>query len=182
MTIARVLVVDDDAAVRRMLVDYLGAHDYAVDVAADGTELRQYFERQTPDVVLLDVGLPGEDGLSLARYLRERYAVGIIMVTGADGVVDRVVGLEMGADDYIAKPFDPRELRARLKSVLRRLRTDGGVSARTGGTDAAANGPLLARCRRASIIRTRWPGGADHGDGIRTAEDLSRTSEQGADA
>ena len=132
MTIARVLVVDDDAAVRRMLVDYLGAHDYAVDVAANGTELRQYFERQTPDVVLLDVGLPGEDGLSLARYLRERYAVGIIMVTGADGVVDRVVGLEMGADDYIAKPFDPRELRARLKSVLRRLRTDGGSPARTG--------------------------------------------------
>ena len=77
MAIARVLVVDDDAAVRRMLVDYLGAHDYAVDVAANGTELRQYFEQQTPDVVLLDVGLPGEDGLSLARYLRERYAVGV---------------------------------------------------------------------------------------------------------
>jgi two-component system OmpR family response regulator len=142
MTIARVLVVDDDAAVRRMLVDYLGAHDYAVDVAANGTELRQYFEQQMPDVVLLDVGLPGEDGLSLARYLRERYAVGIIMVTGADGVVDRVVGLEMGADDYIAKPFDPRELRARLKSVLRRLRTDGGASPER----VARTLPRMGRC------------------------------------
>jgi two-component system phosphate regulon response regulator OmpR len=73
-------------------------------------------------VVLLDVGLPGEDGLTLARYLRERYELGIIMVTGAGDVVDRVAGLEVGADDYIAKPFDPRELRARLKSVLRRLK------------------------------------------------------------
>lgn len=142
MPIARVLVVDDDAAVRRMLVDYLGAHDYAVDVAANGAEMREYFERQRPDAVLLDVGLPGEDGLSLARYLRERYAVGIIMVTGADGVVDRVVGLEMGADDYIAKPFDPRELRARLKSVLRRLRTDGGAA-----TEPAARSlPRVGRC------------------------------------
>jgi two-component system phosphate regulon response regulator OmpR len=72
-------------------------------------------------VVLLDIGLPGEDGLTLARYLRERHQVGIIMVTGAGDVVDRVAGLEVGADDYIAKPFDPRELRARLKSLLRRV-------------------------------------------------------------
>ena len=83
--------------------------------------MRAEFERACPDIVLLDVGLPGEDGLALARYLRERHPVGIIMVTAADGVVDRVVGLEMGADDYVAKPFDPRELRARLKSVLRRV-------------------------------------------------------------
>lgn len=87
--------------------------------------MRKLLERAVPDAVLLDVGLPDEDGLSLARFLRAHYSVGIIMVTGADGVVDRVVGLEMGADDYIAKPFDPRELRARLKSVLRRLRVDG---------------------------------------------------------
>ena len=131
MPIARVLVVDDDAAVRRMLVDYLGAHDYAVEAAANGTEMRKLLERAVPDAVLLDVGLPDEDGLSLARFLRAHYSVGIIMVTGADGVVDRVVGLEMGADDYIAKPFDPRELRARLKSVLRRLRVDGVAAAST---------------------------------------------------
>lgn len=129
MANASVLVVDDDADVRRMLVEYLGSHDYEVAGVANGAEMRAALERKVPDVVLLDVGLPGEDGLSLARFLRERYPVGIIMVTAADGVVDRVVGLEMGADDYVAKPFDPRELRARLKSVLRRVRDETVPSA-----------------------------------------------------
>lgn len=129
MANASVLVVDDDADVRRMLVEYLGSHDYEVTGVANGAEMRAALERKVPDVVLLDVGLPGEDGLSLARFLRERYPVGIIMVTAADGVVDRVVGLEMGADDYVAKPFDPRELRARLKSVLRRVRDETVPSA-----------------------------------------------------
>jgi two-component system, OmpR family, response regulator len=121
MEATRVLVVDDDPAIRRMLADYLGSHGYEVALAASGAAMRAELARGAPAVVLLDVGLPGEDGLTLARYLRERYEVGIIMVTGAGEVVDRVAGLEVGADDYIAKPFDPRELRARLKSVLRRL-------------------------------------------------------------
>jgi len=142
MPVARVLVVDDDAEVRRMLTDYLVAHDYAVDTAANGAEMRTFLARTVPDAVLLDVGLPGEDGLSLARFLRAHYSVGIIMVTGADGVVDRVVGLEMGADDYIAKPFDPRELRARLKSVLRRLRGDSVATA----TLSARALPRIGRC------------------------------------
>jgi two-component system phosphate regulon response regulator OmpR len=124
-----VLVVDDDDDVRRMLVEYLGAHDYEVAGVANGAQMRTALERKVPDIVLLDVGLPGEDGLALTRFLRERYPVGIIMVTAADGVVDRVVGLEMGADDYVAKPFDPRELRARLKSVLRRMRDETNPSA-----------------------------------------------------
>ena len=117
----RVLVVDDDPSVRQMLVEYLTAHGYEVAQAASGAAMRTELERAAPAVVLLDIGLPGEDGLTLARYLRERHDVGIIMVTGAGDVVDRVAGLEVGADDYIAKPFDPRELRARIKSVLRRL-------------------------------------------------------------
>jgi DNA-binding response OmpR family regulator len=121
MEATRVLVVDDDPAIREMLADYLGDHGYAVAQAASGESMRAEMERARPAVVLLDIGLPGEDGLTLARFLRERYEVGIIMVTGASDVVDRVAGLEVGADDYIAKPFDPRELRARLKSVLRRL-------------------------------------------------------------
>ena len=142
MANASVLVVDDDADVRRMLVEYLGSHDYVVTGVANGTEMRASLERSVPDVVLLDVGLPGEDGLSLARFLRGRYPVGIIMVTAADGVVDRVVGLEVGADDYVAKPFDPRELRARLKSVLRRVRDDSGP-----GTTVSARQRLrIGRC------------------------------------
>ena len=119
--VTRVLVVDDDASVRQMLVEYLTAHGYEVREASSGAAMRAELERAVPAVVLLDIGLPGEDGLTLARYLRERHDVGIIMVTGAGDVVDRVAGLEVGADDYVAKPFDPRELRARLKSVLRRL-------------------------------------------------------------
>jgi two-component system OmpR family response regulator len=116
-----VLIVEDDRAIREMVAEYLGAQGYSVQQAESGADMREAIERELPDVVLLDVRLPGEDGLSLARYLRERYDVGIIMVTGAGDVVDRVVGLEVGADDYVTKPFDPRELLARVKSVLRRL-------------------------------------------------------------
>jgi two-component system phosphate regulon response regulator OmpR len=121
MAATRILVVDDDPSVRKMLAEYLSAHGFEVAQAASGEAMRAELARAVPAVVLLDVGLPGEDGLTLARYLRERHDVGIIMVTGQGDVVDRVAGLEVGADDYIAKPFDPRELRARLKSVLRRL-------------------------------------------------------------
>ena len=121
MEVTRVLVVDDDPAIREMLAEYLSGHGYQVALADSGAAMRAQMARAAPAAVLLDVGLPGEDGLTLARYLREHYDVGIIMITGAGDVVDRVAGLEVGADDYIAKPFDPRELRARLKSVLRRV-------------------------------------------------------------
>jgi len=121
----RVLVVDDDPSVRELLSYYLSEHGYEVALAASGEAMRAEIARALPAVVLLDIGLPGEDGLTLARFVRERYDIGIIMVTGSDTVIDRVAGLEVGADDYIAKPFDPRELRARLKSVLRRLEGKG---------------------------------------------------------
>ena len=124
MAATRVLVVDDDPAIRQMLAGYLAEHGYEVAQAASGREMRGELERALPAAVLLDIGLPGEDGLTLARFVRERYDVAIIMVTGAGDVVDRVAGLEVGADDYIAKPFDPRELRARLKSVLRRFESN----------------------------------------------------------
>ncbi|HET8585374.1 MAG TPA: response regulator transcription factor [Casimicrobiaceae bacterium] len=119
----RILIVEDDASVREMLAEYLGTHGYDVEQAADGIAMRAAIEQRLPDVVLLDLNLPGEDGLLLARYLRERFAVGIIVVTAAAALADRVAGLEIGADDYVAKPFDLRELRARVKSVLRRVRT-----------------------------------------------------------
>lgn len=138
-----VLIVEDDASVRDMLADYLGQHGYAVAQAGSGTAMRAELAKRIPDAVLLDVNLPGEDGLTLARYLRERHDLAIIMVTAADDVVDRVVGLEVGADDYIAKPFDPREVRARLKSVLRRVR--GGAP--TAPAVADAPGIRVGRCR-----------------------------------
>ena len=115
-----VLVVDDDPDVRELLDDYLSEHGYSVAQAVDGKTARQQLEKQVPNVVLLDIGLPGEDGLSIARYFREHYDIGIIIVSGAGETVDRIIGLEIGADDYVSKPFDPRELRARLKNVARR--------------------------------------------------------------
>jgi DNA-binding response OmpR family regulator len=127
-----VLIVDDDRSAREMLAEYLATHGYRTLQAEDGTTMRAELEREPPDVVLLDLRLPGEDGLTLARYLRERYDVGIIMVTGAGGVVDRIVGLEVGADDYVAKPFDPRELLARVKSVMRRMQARPAAGAPQG--------------------------------------------------
>ncbi len=126
----RLLVVDDDPSVRSMLREYLEGHGFAVAEAASGAQMREEIGRELPDAVLLDIRLPGEDGLVLARYLREHYEVGIIMVTASGDVVDRVVGLELGADDYIAKPFDLRELLARLKSVLRRLQAKPATDAK----------------------------------------------------
>jgi two-component system phosphate regulon response regulator OmpR len=134
----RLLVVDDDPSVRSLLRDYLGGHGFAVTEAADGAQMRREIERELPDAVLLDVRLPGEDGLVLARYLRERYDLGILMVTASGDVVERVVGLEIGADDYIAKPFDLRELLARIKSVLRRLQAPRPAAPGPGGTAGAA--------------------------------------------
>jgi two-component system phosphate regulon response regulator OmpR len=141
MATERILIVDDDRDVRVSMGDYLQGHGYEVALAADGTQMRAALAVAAPDVVLLDLKLPGEDGLALARWLRAEHDVGIIMVTAAGEVVDRVVGLEVGADDYLAKPFDPRELRARLKSVLRR--TQGGTKP---GKKAAGTRVKVGRC------------------------------------
>ncbi|HZN48076.1 MAG TPA: response regulator [Ramlibacter sp.] len=120
-TRTRLLVVDDDPSVRSLLREYLEGHGFDVAEAADGTQMREHLQHDLPDAVLLDIRLPGEDGLALARYLRQHHDVGLVMVTASGDVVDRVVGLELGADDYIAKPFDLRELLARVKSVIRRV-------------------------------------------------------------
>jgi DNA-binding response OmpR family regulator len=115
-----ILVVDDDAGLRELLADYLTGQGYAVGAAADGTEMDACLARQPADLVILDLMLPGEDGLSLARRLRVRGNLPIIMLSARGEEIDRIVGLEMGADDYLAKPFNPRELLARIRAVLRR--------------------------------------------------------------
>ena len=117
---AHIVVVDDEADVREMVEEYLGSQGLAVSAAANGQEFRTILAEKPVDLALLDINMPGEDGLSLARYVRENYKCGIIMLTAAGSVVDRIVGLEIGADDYVPKPFDPRELLARIRSVLRR--------------------------------------------------------------
>lgn len=123
---ATILVVDDEPAVREVLEEYFASHGYAAIAAESASAARALVARHAVDVALIDIHMPGEDGLSLARHLRERYArIAVVMLTSAATVVDRIVGLEMGADDYVPKPFDPRELLARIKSVLRRTSSAG---------------------------------------------------------
>jgi DNA-binding response OmpR family regulator len=117
---ANIIVCDDEPDIRDTVSEYLENHGFCVTPAAAGTVLRELVGSRHYDVVVLDVRMPGEDGLSLARYLREHSDVAIIMLTGSAEIIDRVVGLEIGADDYVAKPVDLRELLARIKAVLRR--------------------------------------------------------------
>jgi two-component system, OmpR family, response regulator len=114
------LVVDDDQEIRQLLANYLQDNGYRVTAVGDGRAMRNALAAGLPDLVILDVMLPGEDGISLCRWLRTRSEVPVIMLTARGDETDRVVGLEVGADDYLPKPFSPRELLARIKSVLRR--------------------------------------------------------------
>lgn len=116
----RILVVDDDPALRELLFAYLTDTGFIVDLAGDGAEMRGAMAQAMPDAIVLDLMLPNEDGLVLTRALRAQSAVPILMLSARGEEIDRVVGLELGADDYLAKPFSPRELLARLRALLRR--------------------------------------------------------------
>ena len=118
-----ILIVDDDTALRDLVSGYLGSSGYQVVEAGDGTAMRALLSEYAVDLLVLDLMLPGEDGLSLLRWLREHHGPPVIIVSARGDEVDRVVGLELGADDYLAKPFGPRELLARVRAVLRRGET-----------------------------------------------------------
>ncbi len=124
--IGHILVVDDQKEICEMVQDYLTSEGYRVSTAHDGPGMRRVLAQTAVDLVILDLMLPGEDGLTLARALREESNVGIIILTGRGETVDRIIGLEMGADDYLHKPFHLRELLARVKSVLRRVQARVG--------------------------------------------------------
>lgn len=116
-----ILVVEDEIVTRTKLVGYFEKEGYQVSQASNGDEMRQIMEENTIDLVMLDINLPGEDGLMITRDLRSRSDVGIILVTGRTDSIDRIVGLEMGADDYVTKPFELRELFVRVKNLLWRM-------------------------------------------------------------
>ncbi len=116
-----VAVVDDEPDITQLIARYLGAQGFRVTQVHRGAELLALMPRDPPALVLLDLGLPGEDGFAIARQLREHHRCGLVIVSGRGDAVDKVVGLEVGADDYVTKPFDLRELLARVKAVLRRL-------------------------------------------------------------
>jgi two-component system OmpR family response regulator len=132
---AHIAVLDDDAQITRLVAGYLQNQGYRVSETHAGPVLLRLMTADPPDLVLLDLGLPGEDGFSIARQLREHWHCGLIIITGRGDAIDKVVGLEVGADDYVTKPFDLRELLARIKAVLRRTLAAPGPPA------AAASAP-----------------------------------------
>ncbi len=131
-----ILVVDDDARLRNRLRSFLQREGYDAHALSGGEELRGFLKRKSADLVVLDLMMPGEDGLSLTRYLRENFTIGILILTGKGETVDRIVGLEMGADDYLAKPFDLRELLARVRSISRRIESAGAAAPADGNNPA----------------------------------------------
>ena len=122
---ADVIVVDDDLSLSGMIEDFLSMQGHKIRCVASGESLNAQMQAQPADLIILDLNLPGEDGLSIARRMRDHHDLGIIMLTGAADLVDRVVGLEIGADDYVTKPFSLNELNARIEAVLRRRRFHG---------------------------------------------------------
>lgn len=115
-----ILIIDDDPRIQKLLTQYLTEHGYHAPALADGAAMDSWLKDNSPDMVILDLMLPGEDGLSLARRLRTEFDFPIIMLTARGEELDRIIGLEVGADDYMAKPFNPRELLARIRAVFRR--------------------------------------------------------------
>lgn len=124
----KILTVDDDKEFLEYISDYLSEQGFEVYSATDGGAMRELLAEHTFDLVLLDLAMPDEDGISLTKFLRESSDVGIIILSGKGSTVDRILGIELGADDYIGKPFEPRELLARIRSVLRRVTIKGGAA------------------------------------------------------
>src|SRR5687767_11373384 len=122
--VPHVLVVDDDPMIRELVTDYLGKNELKCTAVADGRSMQEVLAEQVVDLVVLDLKLRGEDGMALARRLRDDSEIPIVMLTGRSEEADRVMGLELGADDYLTKPFSPRELLARIRSILRRRRAE----------------------------------------------------------
>jgi two-component system, OmpR family, response regulator len=138
-----IVVVDDEAPAREMVRDYLRMHGFEVTTCDGGASLRRLLARQNPDLIVLDLNMPDEDGLTIIRRLKQEIAVPIIMLTATAGAIDRIVGLELGADDYLAKPCELRELLARIRSVLRR-------------SVPAADAPPVPRAQPPVRFGTKW--------------------------
>jgi len=148
-----VLVVDDEPMVREVLTRYLEKDGFSVETAADGEEALATFDRSAPDVVLLDLMLPRVDGLELLKRMRGRRFAPVIMLTAKGAETDRIVGLELGADDYVTKPFSPREVVARVRAVLRRVRDVGGSGQDLSFGDLAIDGDRREVLRDGAPIR-----------------------------
>jgi DNA-binding response OmpR family regulator len=162
MTVSQhILVVDDEVRIRTMLRRYLEGEGFKVSEAGDGAAMRRVIEADPIDLVLLDLMMPGEDGLSLARYIRQQSQTPIIMLTGKGELIDRVAGLEAGADDYVAKPFHLREILARIRTVLRRVQAPATDAPPMPASSPAAGETLRFQGWEMDLLRRelRNPGG-----------------------
>jgi DNA-binding response OmpR family regulator len=151
--VATVLVVDDEPIVRDVVVRYLEREGYATLEAGDGEAARRLVERERLDLVVLDVMLPGTDGLELCRWIRSRSELPVIMLTARGEEADRIVGLELGADDYVTKPFSPRELAARVRTVLRRARAGALTTEQLGFGDVVLDAETREVRKRGVDVR-----------------------------
>src|SRR3981189_3265357 len=163
--VQHIVVVDDEQPGREMVGDYLRMHGFSVSLCDGGAGLRKVIAQQVPDLIVLDLNMPEEDGLSIIRDLKSRTNVPIIMLTATASPIDRVVGLELGADDYLAKPCELRELLARVRSGLRR---------RVAAQRADPLRHQMARCQRAGAARRGWQRASAGQLRIRAAEGVRR--------
>ena len=150
-----IAIVDDHEEIRALLSRYLREHGYRVTAAESAQEFRGILQKSVPDLVVLDIMMPGEDGLSLCRFLRETTTVPIILLTAVSTETDRIIGLEMGADDYVTKPFNARELLARVKAVLRRANSMPPKQQRKASGCVSGNGYSMWASGNSSI-RSAW--------------------------
>jgi DNA-binding response OmpR family regulator len=179
-TMKKILLVDDDPELRQLLATYLGRHGFDTLLLPDTRQLDAFLERYQPQLMVLDLMLPGEDGLAACRRLRARGETRpIIMLTARDETVDRVIGLETGADDYVGKPFDPRELVARIEAVLRRGARPPAAPDPAGGRNPFRQ--LAFRPRQPPVVERRSGGRADQRR-IRLAERLGRQRQSADEA
>ncbi|MEQ1803829.1 MAG: response regulator transcription factor [Burkholderiaceae bacterium] len=156
-----IAILDDEVDITQLLATYLGSNGFRVTQRHTGPALMELMAEDVPDMVLLDLGLPGEDGFAIARRLREHWNCGLVIVTGRGDAVDRIVGLEIGADDYVTKPFDLRELLARIKAVLRRSHGEALAPAPAPAPAAAAHAETAPRPHPAPARQSASPGAAN---------------------
>jgi two-component system OmpR family response regulator len=147
-----IMIVEDDSEIRSLLADFLAREGFATICAEDGVAMDRALAQASPDLVVLDIMLPGEDGLSICRRLRTRGGLAILMLTAKGEDIDRIVGLEIGADDYLPKPFNPRELLARIRAVLRRVDGQASGSAEAPTPRRLAFGTFIADLDARSLI------------------------------
>ena len=148
----RVVVCDDELDVREMVQEYLDKRGFNVTTAANGEELRAILAAESVDLIVLDINMPGEDGLAVLRSLRSENPVAVVMLTAAGEVVDRIIGLEMGADDYLGKPVDLRELEARIKAVLRRKGQETAATNAKPSAESAQFGDYTLNIEAAKMV------------------------------